>query len=264
MHPPIWYTFFYSIPHTVIFRLWFQSQTFSLSLLPMVVFLTFCLVSWNIFTWWYLCEHRFSQIYYNACTAAPVISVSSHFLQIFWWRHLLLPFHGSWKIGLWWRWLRFRFWLWESCFCGIQIWYPMESSHRGLERIRPLKRTLFRISLSHSIPLDEVLPMVSDHQWYHQPCFSLATGSLCCWRGWRLRWVGQSGIWWICAHIHTLCPNHQWVWWNLWLGEFGKNLELELEMVEEDDVVGGESHLGEFVIISGDGYNVRSDPFIPL
>ena len=35
-------------------------------------------------------------------------------------------------------------------------------------------------------------------------------------------------------------------------------------MVEEDDVVGGESHLGEFVIISGDGYNVRSDPFIPL
>ena len=64
--------------------------------------------------------------------------------------------------------------------------------------------------------------MVSAHKWCHRPCCIMSPGTVCRRRWWRLQWVGPSDFLWICAHIHTFCPNQRWAWWNLCLGGFGK------------------------------------------
>ena len=48
------------------------------------------------------------------------------------------------------------------------------------------------------------------------------------------------------------------------LGSLRKDLEVKLEMVGKYGVVGGELHIGEFVLIFGDGSDVRSYALIPL
>ena len=48
------------------------------------------------------------------------------------------------------------------------------------------------------------------------------------------------------------------------LGSLGKYLKVELDMVDEDGVGGGESHIGEFILTFGNGCDVCSDAFITL
>ena len=51
---------------------------------------------------------------------------------------------------------------------------------------------------------------------------------------------------------------------NCALGSLEKYLEVELEMVDKDGVVGRKSHLGEFILVIGGICAVRSDSFTTL